>query len=297
MGMSGKKIVLVASRTESNERDQDCWVQMLFATLPSNIAHHFTDLTCLENEVRPDGQAQYVPNGLRVVESILLQQFSPEEVAVCYPDQLEMFVGEETRAVGVHAHNPLGITFATDVYAQLVGPENEPLNATEFKKLILHPALRRHKHHLNILIGRPGAWQIEQTGMQKDWGIDCVVDGEAEALILISFPGGGRWREPAEDCEGREPQHGGNPRHPPPLDTGSRRDYAWLWSRLSILQCCRAEGSKHPAGEYSPERPLKRSRWRGHHYAHHRGSVPVRAGATIRNKRGGAGAVVSGCRG
>ena len=135
--MSGKKIVLVASRTESNEREQDCWVQMLFATLPANIAHYFTDLTCLENEVRPDGQARYVPNGLRVVESILLQEFSPEEVAVCYPDQLETFIGEDTRAVGVHAHNPLGITFATDVYAQLAGPQNEPLNATEFKKLIL----------------------------------------------------------------------------------------------------------------------------------------------------------------
>lgn len=185
--MSEKKVVLVASRTESNEHGQECWFQMLYATIPERVAHHFTNLKWLENEVRPDGQARYVPNGLRVVESILRQEFPREDVAVCYPDQLEMFIGDETRVVGIHAHNPLGITFATDVYAQLTGPQTEPLNATEFKKLVFHPALRRHKHHLKIIVGGPGAWQLEQTGMQDDWGIDCVVDGEAEALVLPLF--------------------------------------------------------------------------------------------------------------
>lgn len=143
--MNGKKIVLAASRTESNERDQDCWIQMLYATLPANIARRFTDLETLRNELRPDGQARYVPNGLRVVESILLQHFSREDVAVCYPDQLDQFLGDDTLALGIHAHNPLGITFATDVYAQLAGIHNEPLNATEWEKVIQHPAVRRHK--------------------------------------------------------------------------------------------------------------------------------------------------------
>src|SRR5262249_7634478 len=87
--MSGKRIVLAASRTESNERDQDCWVQMLYATLPSKVAHYVTDLNCLRNELREDGQARYVPNGLPVVESILQREFSPKEIAVCYVDQLE----------------------------------------------------------------------------------------------------------------------------------------------------------------------------------------------------------------
>jgi len=187
MPTSGKKIVLVASRTESNEHSQDCWVQMLYATVPEFVARRIMNLRLLENELRADGQAVYVPNGLRVVESTLLEKFSPQEVAVCYPDQLELFVGEETRAVGVHAHNPVGITFATDVYAQLTGPQTEPLNATEFKRIILHPVLRRHKPHLKILVGGPGAWQILHTGMQEEWGIDCVVDGEAESLILPLF--------------------------------------------------------------------------------------------------------------
>lgn len=188
--MSGKKIVLVASSTEANEYSQDCWIQMLFATLPARVARHFVNLdVILRNETWPDGQAKYVPNGLRVVEAVLLREFPPEDIAVCYPDQMERFIGSDTRAVGLHAHNPLGITFATDVYAHLAGPFTEPLNAAEFKRAILHPVLRQHKSHLKILVGGPGAWQIEQTGMRQEWAIDCLVDGEAEHLVLELFRG------------------------------------------------------------------------------------------------------------
>lgn len=91
--MNGYRIVLAASRTESNEFQQDCWIQMLFATLPANVARYFMELKILKNELRPDGQAAYVPNGLRVVESILLQHFSREDVAVCYVDQFDQFIG------------------------------------------------------------------------------------------------------------------------------------------------------------------------------------------------------------
>ena len=94
----------------------------------------------------------YVPNGLRVVESLLARRFPPEDIAVCYPDQIDQidrFVGEDTRVVGVHAHNPLGITFATDVYAGLYGANYEPINAAEFRRLIRHPSIQRHYTLLN----------------------------------------------------------------------------------------------------------------------------------------------------
>jgi radical SAM superfamily enzyme YgiQ (UPF0313 family) len=204
--MNGKKIVLAASRTESNEREQDCWMQMLYATLPANIAHHFTDLETLRNELRPDGQARYVPNGLRVVESILLEYFAQEDVAVCYPDQLDQFLGDDTLALGIHAHNPLGITFATDVYAQLAGIHNEPLNATEWKKIVQHPAVGRHKQHLKILVGGPGAWQILHAEKQNEWGIDCIIDGEAEAHILPLFQAAVRGEPLPRSVKGESPR-------------------------------------------------------------------------------------------
>lgn len=184
--MRGRTIVLAASNSESSEYMKSTWRQMLLATLPTQYAKFISDIS-VKNEVNPDGQAKYVPNGLRVVEALLLQRFDESEIAVCFPEQLEQFVGSDTRVVGIHAHNPLGITFATDVYAQFYGRDVEPVNATEFRRLITHPVLKQHRDHLKIIVGGPGSWQIEKKGLQDEWGIDCIVDGEAEDVVLELF--------------------------------------------------------------------------------------------------------------
>ena len=189
MGNRGKKIVLAASTSESSEYLNSTWRQMLLGTLPSRYTRfpfYMIDVNW-KNEVCEDGQAVAVPNGLRVVESILLEKFSVDDIAVCYPDQLDLFVGEDTKVIGIHAHNPLGITFATDVYVNFYGTRTEPINAAEFRRLITHPAIQKHKDHLKILVGGPGSWQIEKKNLQDEWGIDCVVDGEAEDFILDLF--------------------------------------------------------------------------------------------------------------
>jgi radical SAM superfamily enzyme YgiQ (UPF0313 family) len=129
----------------------------------------------------------YVPHGLRIVESLLLRKFQREDIAVCHPNQLHLFVGPATRVVGIHAHNPLGITFATDVYAHFYGRDLEPINAFEFRRLIQHPVLRQHHPHFQIIVGGPGAWQIEKQGLQNEWGISCLVHGEAEDVVLGLF--------------------------------------------------------------------------------------------------------------
>ncbi len=181
--------MLAASTSESSEYLSSTWRQMLLGTLPakySQFPFYMIDVNW-RNEVRDDGQAVAVPNGLRVVESLLLEKFDREDIAVCYPDQLDQFVGEDTRVVGVHAHNPLGITFATDVYVHFYGRKSEPVNAAEFRRLITHEAIRKHKDHLKLIVGGPGSWQIEKKELQDEWGIDCIVDGEAEDLVIDLF--------------------------------------------------------------------------------------------------------------
>jgi radical SAM superfamily enzyme YgiQ (UPF0313 family) len=186
MGPNGAKIVLAASDSESSEYLRSSWRQMLLACLPARYAHFMSDIS-IKNEVTRDGQAKYVPHGLRIVESLLLDKFDEDDIRVCYPDQLHLFVGDDTRVVGIHAHNPLGITFATDVYTHLYGHYLEPVNAAEFRRLILHPVLRRHKHHLRIIVGGPGSWQIEKKNLQNEWLIDTLVDGEAEDVVVPLF--------------------------------------------------------------------------------------------------------------
>jgi radical SAM superfamily enzyme YgiQ (UPF0313 family) len=208
MSNRGKKIVLAASTSESSEYLNSTWRQMLLGTLPSRYTRfpfYMIDVNW-QNEVREDGQAVAVPNGLRVVESILLEKFSPADIAVCYPDQLDLFVGEDTRVIGVHAHNPLGITFATDVYVNFYGRKSEPINAAEFKRLITHEAIKKHQDHLKIIVGGPGSWQIEKKNLQDEWGIDCIVEGEAEDFILDLFERGVRGEELPRRVEGSSPK-------------------------------------------------------------------------------------------
>jgi radical SAM superfamily enzyme YgiQ (UPF0313 family) len=208
MGNRGKKIVLAASTSESSEYLRSTWRQMLLGTLParySRFPYYMVDVSW-KNETHADGQAVAVPNGLRVVESILLEKFSADDIAVCYPDQLDLFVGEDTKVVGVHAHNPLGITFATDVYVHFYGRETEPINAAEFKRLITHEAIKKHKSHLQVIVGGPGSWQIEKKHLQDEYGIDCLVEGEAEDFILDLFERAVRGESLPRKVEGKSPR-------------------------------------------------------------------------------------------
>jgi radical SAM superfamily enzyme YgiQ (UPF0313 family) len=185
--VSGKLIVLAASTSESTEYQRSTWRQMLLATLPARYARVMGTDWSTEVEVNEDGTARTVPNGLRVIEALLARRFGAENIAVCYPDQLEQFVGSETRAIGIHAHNPLGITFATDIYAGFYGRDCEPINAAEFRRLITHPAIAAHRAHLKLILGGPGAWQIEHKGLTAQWGVDCLVAGEAEEVVEDLF--------------------------------------------------------------------------------------------------------------
>jgi radical SAM superfamily enzyme YgiQ (UPF0313 family) len=165
---------------------------MLLATLPQNYAKWMGADWSTQVETNPDGSAKYVPNGLRVVEALLCRRCPPEDIAVCCPDELDRFVGDETRVVGIHAHNPLGITFATDVYARLYGRTCEPINAYEFRRLIQHPAIQSLRPGLKVIVGGPGAWQIEHLNLQDQWGIDCLVHGEAEEVVAGLFEAASR---------------------------------------------------------------------------------------------------------
>lgn len=208
MSNRGRKIVLAASASESSEYLSSAWRQMLLGTLPSRYSRfpfYMIDVNW-QNEVREDGQAVAVPNGLRVVESILLQKFAPDDIAVCYPDQLDLFVGEDTRVIGIHAHNPLGITFATDVYVHFYGKKTEPINAAEFRRLITHPAIKKHKNHLKVIVGGPGSWQIEKKNLQDEWDIDTIVEGEAEELVLDLFERAVRGEPLPRKVEGKSPR-------------------------------------------------------------------------------------------
>jgi radical SAM superfamily enzyme YgiQ (UPF0313 family) len=179
------EIVLTASSSEASEWHHSIWQQMLAAGIPAKYGRRWINPESLQNESWPDGRAKYVPNGLRMVETLLLQEYSEDDVVVCYAENLERFVGPETRVVAIHAHNPLGISYATDVYSKLAGENLMPVNAAEFLKIVKHPVIAKYRPR--IVIGGPGAWQLERANRLDEFHVDYLIDGEIERVFSDLF--------------------------------------------------------------------------------------------------------------
>ncbi len=183
--MNSPKIVLTASSSEASEWQHSIWQQMLAAGLPAKFGHRWINPATLINESWPDGRAKYVPNGLRMVETLLLREYAENDVVVCYLENLEKFIGPETEVVAIHAHNPLGISYATDVYSKLAGENLMPVNAAEFLKIVTHPVIKKYRP--KIVIGGPGAWQLERANRMDEFNVDYLIDGEIERVFSDLF--------------------------------------------------------------------------------------------------------------
>src|SRR6266581_1851958 len=120
-----------------------------------------------------------------MVETLLLREYGEEDVVTCYVDNLDKFVGPETRVLAIHAHNPLGISYATDVYAKIFGENQLPLNAHEFLRIVKHPVIEKYKP--KIVVGGPGAWQLERANRLDEFKIDYLIDGEVERAFSDLF--------------------------------------------------------------------------------------------------------------
>src|SRR6202140_1280936 len=183
--LGSPKIVLTASSSEAREWRHSIWQQMLSATIPAKYGHKWINPATLFNESWPDGRAKYVPNGLRMVETLLLREYPEEDVVVCYLENLEKLDGPETKVIAIHAHNPLGISYATDVYSKIAGKNLIPVNAAEFLKIVTHPVIA--KFQPKIVVGGPGSWQLERANRLDEFKIDYLVDGEIERVFSDMF--------------------------------------------------------------------------------------------------------------
>jgi radical SAM superfamily enzyme YgiQ (UPF0313 family) len=180
----GYPIVLTASRAEANEYDDNPFAAFI-CTFPKKLSglalrEHLDDLPS-----NTDGTAQRTIYGLRKVEALLINEFGKENVAVAHYDQLHRFIGKNTKIVGISSMDPMGLAYVSTTYNSLIGFGGEALNAAEFEKLITHPAIQQYKP--KIIVGGAGSWQINESGVQKKWGIDVLFQGEGEEDLISVF--------------------------------------------------------------------------------------------------------------
>lgn len=184
----GKLIVLTAPLTESIDH-AGYFIQMAMASLPiwmeGVINRKYPNWRDVEYE--KDGQAKYMPAGVRLVEKSLLREYSQDDIVSCYPADLHKFVGPNTKIVAVSTHNPLGVTFAAGVYTSIFGSSKMPMNSHYSREMFATIKESPYRDNFKVIVGGSGGWQIIQTNMYEELSVDCVVEGRSESADVMEL--------------------------------------------------------------------------------------------------------------
>jgi radical SAM superfamily enzyme YgiQ (UPF0313 family) len=178
----GKLIVLTAPLTEAIDH-AGYFIQMGMASMPIWMEGVMNSKypNWRSVEYNEDGSARYMPAGTRLVEAALLREYKPEDIVCCYPDDLDNFIGPNTRVVAVSTHNPLGVTFAAGVYTSIFGTSKMPINSHYARQMFAKIKSSPYRDNFKVLVGGSGGWQITQTNTFDELGVDCVIEGRAES--------------------------------------------------------------------------------------------------------------------
>src|SRR6187401_1976272 len=186
--MASPRIVITAPLTEIIDH-AGYFIQMSLASLPiwleGIIDRKYP--TWRQLEWNDDGSARYMPAGARVLEASLLRRYPASDVVCCYPDDVDKFIGPETRIVAISTHNPIGVTFAAGVYASIFGSAKEPINSHYARKMFARVKANPHRTHFKVIVGGSGGWQIAQTNLWDELGVDCVVEGRSESTDTLDL--------------------------------------------------------------------------------------------------------------
>ncbi len=184
----GKLIVLTAPLTESIDH-AGYFIQMAMASLPiwmeGIINRKYPNWR--DVEYNEDGSASYMPAGVRLVEKSLLREYSQDDIVSCYPDDLPKFVGPNTRIIAVSTHNPLGVTFAAGVYTSIFGSSKMPINSHYSREMFAKIKASPYRDNFKVIVGGSGGWQIIQTDLFEELGVDCVVEGRSESADVLEL--------------------------------------------------------------------------------------------------------------
>lgn len=183
----GVKIVLTASATEMSDYYDNPFVAFVAGFAKGPVPLWFVRRWLYPPVERDgnDGRARKAPYGLRKIEALLLEAgFDQSEVAIVHPSDLAVFIGPNTKVVGISSMDPTGMGYVSKTYSSVVGG-GEPMNAIEFRELVMDKTIRGFKP--KVIVGGFGAWQLERKKVAEKYGVDCVIIGEGEGVAAELF--------------------------------------------------------------------------------------------------------------
>ena len=130
------------------------------------------------------GLPSAAPYGLRKIEAQLLKE--DFDVIILDPSHIEEHISK-AKVLGIYVMDPFGLGPASSTLASIL--KNEPYLAKYFQVLVSNPVVKlRKRNGLKIIVGGPGAWQFQyRKKFVEEFSIDCIVEGEAEAVIGSIF--------------------------------------------------------------------------------------------------------------
>lgn len=182
--VDGIPIVLTTSRAEANEYDNNPFSAFI-CTFPKKLSGYVLKEHLSKLETNEDRSAKRTIYGLRKVESMLIDEFGEKNVVCAHYNELDKFIGKNTKIVGISTMDPMGLAYVSTTYNSLIGFGGESLNASEFEKLATHPAIKKYKP--KVIVGGQGCWQVAEANMQEKLGIDVLFQGEGESDLVNVF--------------------------------------------------------------------------------------------------------------
>ncbi len=158
------------------------------SAIPENYWKSFLKKLFFRVKSNSEGRALRAPYGLAKVEAALLREgFSRNEVIIADPYKLDKVIGERTRILGIYTMDPLGLSYGSGILYWILKLADLPygglpLIARSFLYVINHPAVKKYRKNLKIIVGGPASWQIVDTESQDLLGIDYVFEGEFEEI-------------------------------------------------------------------------------------------------------------------
>ncbi len=127
------------------------------------------------------GRPREASYGLRKVEAKLLE--AGYNVAIIDPDYLGKHL-DTMKVLMIGHHDFFALCPPSSEWWMIVG--KEPVNRVSFRRLMESPAVRKAKEKgVKIIVGGPAAWQwLWELDYWRKWGVDTVIDGEAERVIV-----------------------------------------------------------------------------------------------------------------
>jgi len=170
------QVVLTADRTLASEYGGSIFVGFA-ACAPKLLPDFLYRLFLCPPVEAKRGMAVAAPAGTRKMEAALLE--AGIDVVVAHPEHLKEVINEETKVVGITSNDPRGLGPASSTFSSLIGRKT-------FSALFFEQTVQRAREILDsngggkLIVGGPGAWQLEDEEVLDKHGVDCVVIGEGE---------------------------------------------------------------------------------------------------------------------